>query len=326
VKKSSSILSAAAQETGSTLHSTALGERAPLIPGWLIWSLLAVLCWGLWAIIFKVIGNALTAGQSQALSTIGLLPILLALGARKKSTAAGSRTRGALFAFGAGILACAGNVTYYYALSLGGKASTVVALTALYPLVTIILAVIVLRERLNSIQLFGIVLSLTAIWLFNVTGIEGMATGSLAYAFLPILFWGLAGLLQKISTNHIPGELSTLWFLLAFVPVGLGLLAMQPLPHSLHLGVWLLASALGLMFGLGNFALLMAFAGNGKASVITPLTGLYPIVSVPAAIIFFSERIGAREWLGIVVALVSVIGLSWETRRPKPAEVVRPNS
>jgi drug/metabolite transporter (DMT)-like permease len=213
-----------------------------------------------------------------------------------------------------GRFVCAGNVAYYHALNLGGKASTVVPLTALYPLVTVVLAMIVLRERMNGIQLAGIALSLLAIWLFNVAGLEGMLSGWLAYALVPIALWGAAGLLQKVSTNHISGELSTLWFLAAFVPVALVLLLLQPLPQSPPARVWILVGALGLLFSLGNFALLLAFAGNGKASVIAPLAGLYPLVSVPVAILFLDEKVGRREWLGILVALVSVVALSHEGR------------
>ena len=285
-----------------------------MIPPWLLWSLFAVVCWGLWAVTSRLIGDALTAAQSQALSTVGLLPVMLALGLSKKFTTSGHRRRGCLLAFVAGVLACAGNVAYYHALNLGGKASTVVPLTALYPLVTVVLAMILLRERLNTIQLAGIALSLVAIWLFNVTGLEGLLNGWLAYALVPIALWGAAGLLQKVSTNHISGELSTLWFLGAFVPVALLLLLLQPLPQSPPARVWFLVGALGFLFSLGNLAILLAFAAHGKASIITPLTGLYPLVSVPVAILVLGEKVGGREWLGIVVALVSVIDLSREGR------------
>jgi uncharacterized membrane protein len=286
----------------------------PVIPAWLLWSLLAVVCWGLWAVISKLIGNALTAAQSQALSTLGLLPVMLALTRSKNLSTTGNQRRGRLIAFAAGVLVCGGNVAYYHALNLGGKASTVVPLTALYPLVTVMLALILLRERLNRIQLIGIALSLLAIWLFNVAGLEGMLSGWLAYALLPIVLWGTAGLLQKVSTHHISGELSTLWFLGAFVPVAFVLLWLEPLPQAPQARVWLLAGALGLLFGLGNFAILVAFAGHGKASIIAPLAGLYPVVSVPVAILFLGEKVGGREWLGIMVALASVVALSCEDR------------
>ena len=83
------------------------------------------------------------------------------------------RRRGALLALGAGTLTCLGNVAYYSVLNRGAKAATVVPLTALYPVVTVLLAVMILKERLNAIQIAGIVLSLIAIYLFNVQQEQG---------------------------------------------------------------------------------------------------------------------------------------------------------
>lgn len=291
------------------------------MPRWLLWSLLAVLCWGLWAVVSKLIGDALTAAQSQALSTLGLVPVMLALGFSRRLAVTGRRSRGITSALAAGILACAGNVAYYHALNSGAKAATVVPLTALYPLLTIALAVLLLREKLNRVQGAGVLVSLAAIYLFNVSSAEGMLSSGLGYALLPIAFWGVAGFLQKISTNHLSGELSSLWFLAAFIPVAGAILWREPLTVQVPPKVWVLAAALGLFFALGNFALLEACASEGKASVVVPLTALYPVVSVPIAIIFFGERIAMRETIGIVLALVSVVALSWEKpagNRPMP--------
>jgi drug/metabolite transporter (DMT)-like permease len=125
-------------------------------------------------------------------------------------------------------------------------------------------------------------------------------------------------LLQKLATNDISGELATLWFLAAFVPVAVCVLVQQSLPARIAPGTWLLVAALGLTFALGNYALLAAFANNGKASVITPLAGLYPLVSIPIAILLLGERIGWRESLGITLALISAAALSCESRSAPP--------
>jgi drug/metabolite transporter (DMT)-like permease len=263
----------------------------------------------------KLIGESVTAAQSQALSTLGLIPVMLVLGFSRKPTASGNRRRGILTALLAGALTCAGNVAYYHALNSGGKAATVVPLTALYPLVTIVLAVLLLRERLNAIQVGGLVLSLVAIYFFNVTSVASVVNPWLMFALIPIGLWGVSGLLQKISTNDISGELSALWFLAAFVPVSAVLLLLQPLTGPIAPRTWLLVAALGLFFSLGNYAILLAFASAGKASIIAPLAGLYPLVSVPIAILFLGERISAREAAGILVAVGSVVALAWE----KPA-------
>jgi uncharacterized membrane protein len=286
------------------------------MPRWFLWTLLALLSWGVWAILSKLIGDALSAASSQALSTMGLLPVAIALGFSKRLVVTGNRWRGALFALAAGALACAGNVAYYRALQVGEKAATVVALTGLYPLVTVVLAIVLLRERLNRVQFLGIVLSLAALYLFNVQTEQGLFSRWLLFALLPIAFWGAAGLLQKLATNHISGELSTLWFMGAFPPAAILILFQQPLPAEITLRTWLLVTALGFTLGLGNLGILAALASHGKASVIVPLSGLYPLVSIPIAILALGEKIGVRETTGIALALFAVVALSRETPPP----------
>lgn len=285
-----------------------------MIPPWLIWSCAAVLCWGVWALVARLIGDALTAGQSQALSTLGILPVMGWLLFTRRGGPGLANRRGCGIAFAAGVAGCIGNVAYYRALNLGGTAASVVSVTALYPLVTILLALLVLRERLNWIQTGGILLSLASIAVFNISTTEGLASRWLIHAMAPIACWGLAGLLQKISTLSINGEQSTLWFLAAFVPAGGLLLALEPLAVLPPARIGWLSITLGFFFSAGNLALLQAFARGGQASVVTPLTGLYPLVSIPVAILLLGEKVSAREWLGISLALVAVVALAWETR------------
>jgi uncharacterized membrane protein len=296
---------------------------------WLLWTLVAVMSWGIWALLGKLIGDTFSPALTQALSTLGILPVALLLILSFKLTVGQtnsdnknqdvSRFRGGLFGFGAGILTCLGNIAYYEVLNQGAKAATVVPLTALYPVVTILLAMLILKERLSHVQFAGLALSLCAIYLFNVQQEQGVLSSWLLVALIPIGLWGVAGILQKVATNHISGELSTLWFLSAFVPVGFYILLKNPLPAVIGPAKWLLVIALGFTFAIGNFALLAAFANNGKASVIAPLAALYPAVSIPIAIIFLHERVGWRETVGIALALFSAVALSMER---KPAAVV----
>src|SRR5262245_39178405 len=102
-----------------------------MMPRWFISTLLAIFCWGVWAVLGKLIGEALTGAQTQALSTIGIIPVMLGLAFSKRVRISGQVVRGSTFAIAAGICGCAGNVAYYEILRGGEKASTVVPLTAL---------------------------------------------------------------------------------------------------------------------------------------------------------------------------------------------------
>ena len=152
------------------------------MPAWLILTFVALLSWGAWAVLSKVAGDALTPEQSQALSTLGMLPLLVPLALSKRAPLRGVSRRGLLLALIGGVVTCLGNVAYYAALARGEKVATVVSLTALYPLVTVLLAVLVLRERLNRVQLLGLSLSLAAIWLFNIQTSSAPARSSTARA------------------------------------------------------------------------------------------------------------------------------------------------
>ena len=66
-----------------------------------------------------------------------------------------------------GLLGIGASMTFYYALE-SGKASIVVPLTAMYPLVVVILAAVVLGERLSPAQGIGVVLAIVAVVLISI--------------------------------------------------------------------------------------------------------------------------------------------------------------
>jgi uncharacterized membrane protein len=284
---------------------------------WHFWMLVTLASWGVWAVLSRAIGDAVTPAQSQAISTVGLLPIIVALWFMKEEQpAGGNQRRGVLLAFISGIVSAAGNIAYYAALN-NAKAATIVPLTALYPAVTILLAVPLLKERVMPVQWLGMAVSLAAIYLFNLPNADGASVSPwLLVALVPIVLWGVTLLLQKISTEHIAAGASALWFLLAFVPVAGLILAWQPLAGNPSPRVWALAAALGFTLGFGNLTILLAFACGGKASVLAPLSGLYPLVSIPIALVAFNETLSWREGAGIALALVAVVMLSYQSAPP----------
>jgi transporter family protein len=282
------------------------------MPAWLTWTLVTLLSWGIWAVLAKGLGDTLTPEQSQALSTLGMLPIFAPLAMMKRTPLHQASGTGLLLALVGGIVTCLGNIAYYSALARGEKVAAIVSLTALYPLVTIWLAVVVLRERLNGVQVAGVMLSFVAIWLFNIQSDGGFLSATIVYAVLPIVLWGLSGFLQKVATNYLSAENAALVYLSAFVPVGIVLAVREPWPAVITPRTWALVIAVGFFLAFGNFAVLAAFARGGKAAVIAPLASLYPIISVPIAVLVFREKIGQREVIGIGCALASVAALSFE--------------
>ncbi len=135
------------------------------VPIWLSYAFLCILCWGVWAFLSKMGADQMTPMQMQVLFTIGMLPVVLVavvrLGRRIDTDLLGA-TYGILN----GIFTGLGLLAYFAALSRG-KASIVSPITALFPLLTVLLAFFLLRERMNRVQMAGLVLALSSIFILS---------------------------------------------------------------------------------------------------------------------------------------------------------------
>lgn len=125
-----------------------------------------------------------------------------------------------------------------------------------------------------------------------------------------ILFaWGIVGLLQKLSTNHLSAESALIWLVVGF-------LLLQPLfyPGKAIFAypatglTWALLS--GVLNALGSWALLAAMSSGGKASIVAPFTALYPLVVVFLAPLILHESITLLQGVGVLCALAAVVLLS----------------
>lgn len=138
------------------------------LPRWLAFSLLTILLWGAWGAVSKVASDGVDANTNQIFFTFGLLPLILMVWRSPRNTCGGEKRRtGLAWAFLTGILGGTGNIAFFRALAMGGKVSIVAPVTALFPLVTVILAVTLLHERVGTAQKVGLVLALTAIYLLS---------------------------------------------------------------------------------------------------------------------------------------------------------------
>lgn len=130
---------------------------------WLAFSLMALTFWGIWGVLTKVATLYLPPQAAYLVSILGYLPILgllLIEGGFKLPW----HPTGWGMALAAGVCAALGLLCYYRALA-GGMAARVVPLTAMYPVVTVILSFIFLREHVTLRHLAGLAAALVAVWL-----------------------------------------------------------------------------------------------------------------------------------------------------------------
>lgn len=135
-------------------------------PVWVWYALLCIFWWGLWGFLSKIGSAAATPLQMQILFTLGMLPVALGMLVQmhwKLDRKRGGVTYGLLSGIATGV----GTLGYYAALRQQ-NASVVTPVTGLFPVLTVVLAYLVLRERLNRVQMGGMLLALASIVILSI--------------------------------------------------------------------------------------------------------------------------------------------------------------
>lgn len=136
---------------------------------WLGCSILANIFAGLWGFFAKLAANEIPGSSIKVWAFLGNATISIIILLSTKAGEASSRKRGRLFAILAGTVNGFGAVAFYCAMNRGGDAAVVVPLTSLFPPVTMLLAIFLLKEKVSTLrEWLGILLSLVAVVLFAI--------------------------------------------------------------------------------------------------------------------------------------------------------------
>ena len=289
---------------------------------WIFYAIAAGLSWGVWGVIARLIADDVTPYMNQILFSIGMLgtvPLVI----RKCKTSDLNR-RGMMWGLISGIFAIAGNVAVYQAFTNGGLASIVIPVTNLYPLVTIIIALIALKEKLSGYNIIGIFLAVPAILLLSgqrmlfvkpMTFINELGLNTwFMLSLAALIAWGVFSACQKITTNHISAEWSYLVFIVASAIIATGFLVFGEWQDSLSANSITLGVIAGAINGIGVLSSFAAYR-SGKASAVTTIAGsLQPLFTILLAVLFLKEDFTWLEGSGIVLAIGGALLLSYEKK------------
>ncbi|HYA02461.1 MAG TPA: EamA family transporter [Syntrophobacteria bacterium] len=132
---------------------------------WLINSLVALVCFGLWGFLPKIAVRYVSPRSALVYEALGVVTVgcivLLTVG-----KGISTDMKGIVPAVLTGIFGTVGFLCFLYAVNVGGV-SVVATLTALYPAITILLAVIFLKESVTLTQIAGIGLAIVSVILLS---------------------------------------------------------------------------------------------------------------------------------------------------------------
>jgi len=132
---------------------------------WLINSLVALVCFGLWGFLPKIAVRYVSPRSALVYEALGVVTVgcivLLTVG-----KGISTDMKGIVPAVLTGIFGTVGFLCFLYAVNVG-SVSVVATLTALYPAITILLAVIFLKESVTLTQIAGIGLAIVSVILLS---------------------------------------------------------------------------------------------------------------------------------------------------------------
>lgn len=222
-----------------------------------------------------------------------------------------------VLAAGSCLIGISGYLCFFESI-MDGQVSIAGTISAAYPVLTVIGAMVLLSEGLTSIQALGVVLIIGGVVALsyepNPTAKHALSKRSLTFAFLAFAAWGVWSLTSKMAVDEVGAGnlfgfyiLSSLtapliyaWFRRVKPPSDT-----RPNPTRLAWAYGAIALALNVF---GAFAYTYALA-EGTASLVVPTSSAYPIVTVVFAVALLKEKLHWSQviWLsGVLLGLILV--------------------
>jgi len=201
-------------------------------------------------------------------------------------------------------------VTYYESLK-HGKVSIVGTIAGAYAPWTVVLALVFLGESMSIGEGLGVALVVAAMLLFayipnNANGNRRTELLGIVFAVMSLFFWGSSaamakGVITEIGNTDFIGVYAVvcpaIW-IIYWLGTERGKFEM---PKS---NKWLLE--LSMLFIAGGGITLYLAIENGNVSIVSPVTNLYPVLTIAVAKVRLKERLSLMQGIALAMLMISV--------------------
>ena len=196
-----------------------------------------------------------------------------------------------------------------------GEVSLVSPISGSFSIITVILALLFLRESISIVKLSAVFLMIVGVFLTStdITKIKSIKSQKgLKEALFAMIGFGLSffilGFVSKRMNSlniFIFASLSQALFFIVLSVMKRGLITKGDMNIKLS-SIFIIHS---LIVNMGWFAYIFG-VGKDKVSLVTPLSSLFPGITVLLALLFYKEKLVANQKLGIIGILVGVFLIS----------------
>ncbi len=276
---------------------------------WLLFALLTVGLWGVWG---AFAGISAQRGFPETLvycvwAVTMLVPAVVVM--QREKWRLDRDPVSILFGLMIGLTGAGGQMLLFYAVTTG-PAYLIFPIISLSPLVTILMSLLLLKERTSRLGALGVVLALAALPLFDFSP-QGFSFANGATWF-PLalgimLCWGVQAYFMKLANTRMSAE--SIFFYMTFsglllIPVAIAMTDFsQPVNWGWD-GPWL-AALIQMLNAIGALFLVYAFR-HGKAIVVAPLTNAGgPLVTAVLSLLVAGVMPGGFKVLALVLAFAA---------------------
>ena len=283
------------------------GNKKP----WLFYALFTTIFWGVWGAFIEIpekvgfpatLGYVVWALTMLPVAIVALINIKWKLDKDFKSIVLGL----IIGLFGAG-----GQLLLFEALT-DGPAYIVFPFIGLYPVLTIILSVLFLKEKAARRQWFGIVIAIIAALVLSYQKPSGITSSNNTWVIISIgvfICWGLQNFVMKFANNTMRAESIFFYEMVAALLLIPGALFMTDFSQEIN---WsfngpYLAAIIHVLNSIGALTFVYAIR-HGKAIVVVPMIGITPkLITIVLSLIIYSLIPGAVLVVGIVLAIIAIL-------------------
>ena len=199
-----------------------------------------------------------------------------------------------------------------------GNVSMVGSITAAFPAITAMLAVVFLGERPGVATALGIsliILSMVALSLSQgrCENSSSFSRWSLILSIATLLIWGVGSVFIKLALDGLPLIAYLGLYVFVLPTVAFGYLRHKRASWSMMIPKWtvpvIAAVVVAELWQLGYFAETAAVS-QGAASVVFPLISAYPIVTIIGARVFLKEHLSRSDWMILATVVIGIVLIS----------------
>ena len=276
---------------------------------WLLFAFLTVGLWGVWG-AFAGISAQRGFPETLVYCVWALTMVLPAVVVMQRAGWRLDRDpRSVFYGLLIGLTGAGGQMILFYAVTTG-PAYLIFPIISLSPLVTILLSLLLLKERTSRLGAVGVVLALIALPLFDFSP-QGFSfsQGSTWFplALIIMLCWGVQAYFMKLANSRMSAESIFFYMMLTGLLLTPVAVAMTDFSEPINWGwdgPWL-AGVIQMLNAVGALCLVYAFR-YGKAIVVAPLTNAGgPLVTAAISLLLIGVLPGELKMVGLGLAVIA---------------------